>query len=576
MSRILMQRLLITLLSVGAALAVVRVVVNSRTAHAKGPEYRTAKVERGNVQSSVSATGIIQALTTVDVKSNVGGQVLKLKVDVGSRVHTGDLIAEIDPTDTQSAFNQAQADYDSAYAKKVQAKTNMELQKQADDAAIKQAQQQLLSAQAKEMQALKQAKVQPGLSKSAIREAQENYNSAMDDCKQLVEATIPQAKAQAQASYDQAMADQETYRKNKTRQQALLSKGFVPQSDVDDMEQKFKNAQASVNTAYAKLRTVDGQYKAALEASKAKCEQAHAQLEAATQNQVEDEIKRQDWRAATAAVAQAQAALKLAYANRQQEFVKRKDYDAAEAALRKTAVALKTATTKLGYVTITAPRDGVVLTKYIEQGTIIAAGQSSITQGTNIINIGDTSRMFVVCNVDETDIGGIEVGQPVDVKVDAYPNELFEGKVVRVDPQAIVTQNVTTIAVKVEITNPDIRLKPTMDADCDFITAKRENVLVVPNEALHENEGAYTVNVMQGGKMVPRAVEVGIAGTDTTETRSGLKEGEEVVTQIIEPEANSGAPQQPNSPFNPLQNRFGPRGGRGAGGGGGGRGGRGG
>src|SRR6266568_207431 len=137
MSRILMQRLLITLLSVGAA-------------HAKGPEYRTAKVERGNVQSSVSATGIIQALTTVDVKSNVGGQVLKLKVDVGSRVHTGDLIAEIDPTDTQSAFNQAQADYDSAYAKMVQAKTNMELQKQADDAAIKQAQQQLLSAQAKE------------------------------------------------------------------------------------------------------------------------------------------------------------------------------------------------------------------------------------------------------------------------------------------------------------------------------------------------------------------------------------------------------------------------------------------
>ena len=295
----------------------------------------------------------------------------------------------------------------------------------------------------------------------------------------------------------------------------------------------------------------------------------------AKQNQVQNAIKEQDWEAAKAAVAQARAALKLAYANQQQEDVKQKDYLAAKAAQAKTQVARNTATTKLSYVTIRAPRAGVVLTKYIEQGTIIAAGQSSITQGTNIINIGDLSHLFVVCNVDETDIGGIEVGQPVDVKVDAYPNELFEGKVVRVDPQAIVTQNVTTIAVKVEITNPDIRLKPTMDADCDFITAKRENVLVVPNEALHENEGAYTVNMMQGGKMVPRAVEVGIAGTDTTEIRSGLKEGEEVVTQIIQPVENSGAPQQPNSPFNPLQNRFGPRGGRGAGGGGG-RGGRGG
>ena len=94
------------------------------------------------------------------------------------------------------------------------------------------------------------------------------------------------------------------------------------------------------------------------------------------------------------------------------------------------------------------------------------------SDGTNIVNIGDLSHIYVVCTVDETDIGSIEAGQAVDVKVDAYPNELFEGKVIRVDPQATVNQNVTTIAVKVEITDPDIRLKPTMDADCEFITAK--------------------------------------------------------------------------------------------------------
>jgi HlyD family secretion protein len=314
-----------------------------------------------------------------------------------------------------------------------------------------------------------------------------------------------------------------------------------------------------------------------LDAAKAKCEQAQAQLETAQENRMQDEIKRRDWEAAKAAVAQAQAALKLADANQQQEEVKRKDYIAARAAQAKTQVALATAETKRTYETIRAPRNGVVLIKYIEQGTIIAAGQSSITQGTNIINIGDLSHVYVVCNVDETDIGGIEVGQPVDIKVDAYPNELFEGKVVRVDPQATVdTQHVTTIAVKVEVTNPDIRLKPTMDADCDFITAKRQNVLTVPNEAVHETEGAYTVNVMQGGKMVSRDVEVGIAGTDSTEIRSGVKEGEEIVTQVIQPVDATAAPQQPNSPFNPLQNRFRPRspggGGGGArGGGGGGR-----
>jgi HlyD family secretion protein len=570
MSRTLIQRLVIIVLAVGAAFAVVRVVVNSRVAKAKGPEIRTAKVERGDVQSSVTATGIIQTLTTVDVKSNAGGQVLTLKVDVGTHVKKGDLIATIDPTDTRSAFKQAKADDDSATARLAQALLNQTLQKEADEAAIKQAQEQLLSARAKEMQARRQFKVQPELTQSAIRQAQQNYNAAQDDCKQLQVATIPQAKAQAQASYDQAMADLNNYRKNMARQQALLAKGYVPQSDVDTVQQQLDNARAAVNTAYARLQTVDGQYKAAVESAQAKCEQAHAQLQTAQQNQVQDAIKEQDWEAAKAAVEQAQAQLKLALDNRQQEDVKQKDRAAATAAQAKTQVALDTATNHLNYVTIRAPRDGVVLTKYIEQGTIIAAGQSSVTQGTNIVNIGDFSHLYVVCNVDETDIGGIEVGQPVDVKVDAYPNELFEGKVVRVDPQAIVTQNVTTIAVKVEITNPDIRLKPTMDADCDFITAKRQNVLVVPNEALHENDGAYTVNVMRSGKMVPKEVEVGIAGMDTTEIRSGLKEGEEIVTQIIEPESATAPPTQPSSPFNPLQNRFGP-GGRGGGGGGGGR-----
>ena len=121
MSRALIQRLVIVGLAILAAVAVVKVVVGTRTAKAKGPEIKTAKVERGDVVSSVSATGVLQALTTVDVKSNAGGEVKELKVDVGTHVKKGDLIARIDPTDTESAYKQAKADYDSAYARWVQA-----------------------------------------------------------------------------------------------------------------------------------------------------------------------------------------------------------------------------------------------------------------------------------------------------------------------------------------------------------------------------------------------------------------------------------------------------------------------
>src|SRR5262249_45078418 len=161
-------------------------------------------------------------------------------------------------------------------------------------------------------------------------------------------------------------------------------RGFVPLSDVDAAEQKFANAQAAKNTAEAKLNTVDQQYQAAVEAAEARCEQAHAQLQTAQHNQMQIEIKKQDWLAGKAAVEEARAQLRLALANQQQEEVKHKDYVAAQAAYAKTHVAYNTAHTKLSYVTITAPRDGVVLQKYIEQGTIIASGQSSVVQGTNI------------------------------------------------------------------------------------------------------------------------------------------------------------------------------------------------
>jgi HlyD family secretion protein len=578
MSRTLIQRLIIAVVALCAAFAVVKVTLLSRTAKAKGPEIKTAKVERGDVVSSVAATGTLEALTTVDVKSNVGGRVDQLKVEVGDRVTKGQLLAEIDPTDTNTQFDQAQADYDATMARLRQADINLQLQKEQSQAQIEQAKKQLESAKAKELQALQQKDMQPSLTKAAVQQAQANLKAAKDDLNQLRIATIPQSKAQAQANYDQAMANLQNAQKNRDRQKALLLKGFVPASTVDSAEQDFETTQAAVHSAKIKLDTVNQQFDAEEESAKARVAQSQAALDSALSNRMQIDIKKQDWRAAQAARAQADAELRLAFDNQKQIDVKFNDITASKAQLVRSKATLDQARTQKGYTTILAPRAGIVLQKYIEQGTIIASGRSSVVQGTNIIQLGDISRMFITCKVDETDIGSIEAGQTVDIKVDAYPNELFEGKVTRVDPQATVEQNVTTIPVKVEVQDPDIRLKPGMNADCEFITAKRENVIVVPNQALRDNEGSYEVTVIQGGKQVNRTVEAGIAGPETTEIRSGLKEGETIVTEIIQPEEATSAPQQPSSPFNPLQRFGGPRGGGGGGGraGGGGGGGAGG
>jgi HlyD family secretion protein len=375
-------------------------------------------------------------------------------------------------------------------------------------------------------------------------------------------ATIPQARAEAQAAYDQAVANQDNARKDYERQKALLDKGYVPASAVDTAVMAAANAEASVRTAKTRLDTIDQEHEAELQSTRAQVNQAQAALSAARSNQMQDTIKVQEWKAARAAVAQAQSELKLARENARQIDVKAKEITAARSQAVRSKATLDQARTQLGYTTIVAPRAGVVLQKYIEQGTIIASGRSSVVQGTNIVQLGDTSQMFILCKVDETDIGSIEVGQSVDIQVDAYPNELFEGKVARVDPQATVEQNVTTIPVKVQVLDPDGRLKPGMNADCEFITAKRENVLVVPNQALRDNDGSDEVTVLSANRQVARPVEVGVAGPDTTEIRSGLKAGEEVVTEIVQPHAQARPPAQPSSPFNPLQNRGGGGGGR--------------
>ncbi|HOK55590.1 MAG TPA: HlyD family efflux transporter periplasmic adaptor subunit, partial [Armatimonadota bacterium] len=113
------------------------------------PIIRTVKVEMGTVTASVSANGVLQPLTTVEVKSNVGGQVVELAVDEGDIVQPGQLIARIDPTDTQTAYEQSQADLAAALSKVDQAREQLSIHKVQSSSQVISARQALEAAKAK-------------------------------------------------------------------------------------------------------------------------------------------------------------------------------------------------------------------------------------------------------------------------------------------------------------------------------------------------------------------------------------------------------------------------------------------
>ncbi len=508
-----------------------------RTAKANEPTIETAKVERGTVVNSVSASGVLQPLTTVDLKSNVGGQVEYLGIDVGSVVKAGQLIARIDPTDSRTALNQAEADLSAANARLSQARQNLSLQIDQHSVEVQQAQNSYDTAVARLAQAEAQAKAQPAMTKASIKQAQANYELARQNLRQLKESGVPVGTIDAKSSYNQAKAAADKAKRNLDRQQSLFNKGFISASALDDARLSYETASAQADTTKERLDTISQDYDAQIKGAQARVDQAAAALDNAKANAVQDQMKKQDLAAARAAVGQALASLKSAKANVRQIPIRAADIQTSQSSVVRSQATLDSARTNMNYTTIRAPRNGVILKKYVEVGTIINSGRSSMAgtgAGTSVVQLGDLSRMYVLASVDETDISQVEEGQKVDVTLDAFPDEIFEGIVTRIDPQTVVAQNVTTIPVTVEITDPDARLKPGMNATCDFIIDRKEDVLVVPTEAVKDQDGKYTVTVMKDGKQAERSVEVGLAGDDTTEIVSGLKEGETVVTAVIQ------------------------------------------
>jgi len=171
-----------------------------------------------------------------------------------------------------------------------------------------------------------------------------------------------------------------------------------------------------------------------------------------------------------------------------------------------------------------APFSGIISKIYVEEGEL-AAGES-MSSSKEILRLVDTSRLFAEVNIDEVDIAQVASGQQVEVTADAYPDEIFLGKVVSIAPEATTTSGLVVIEVKVELDEANPKLKPGFTASADIIVAQAKDVIVLPVEEVKQRGERYFVMVVQDGKPTPRQVEVGVSDGSLVEIRSGLQEGE--------------------------------------------------
>lgn len=174
-------------------------------------------------------------------------------------------------------------------------------------------------------------------------------------------------------------------------------------------------------------------------------------------------------------------------------------------------------------IPIRAPFGGVVLERLATQGT-------AVNPGTQLFVVSDLSTLWVLAELDEAHISGAQVGRPVDVRVAAYPAEVFTGKVTYIGET--VNPKTRRVTVRCEVPNPDGRLKPEMYATVEIGESQPRTIVAIPATSVQTVSGQASVFVVESdGRFRVRPVELGPERDGLVEVRRGLRVGERVVAE---------------------------------------------
>jgi len=269
-----------------------------------------------------------------------------------------------------------------------------------------------------------------------------------------VEALLTQARAQMESAAAALEAGRAGLRAAEANVQVAETNLARAESDLQRLEALYRDGAVSAQ----QLDTA----RSAVKAAEAQRDAARAQRDAA-QVQIS---------AAAAVVEQARAGLAVAEANRQTVAIREQDVAAARAQLAQARAVLQQAEILRGNTILTAPFSGVVVAKHVEIGDLVGVGAPVLT-------IADLSQPYLRVFISETDLGKVTLGQPVDVRVDAFRGRVFHGTVMEISDHAEFTPgNVQTreervklvFAVKVQLSNQDGVLKPGLPADAVIVT----------------------------------------------------------------------------------------------------------
>lgn len=311
---------------------------------------------------------------------------------------------------------------------------------------------------------------------------------------------------------------------------AELRAGSRPE-EIAQRQAEVERAQATVNDAQARLTLANER----LERNRVLQAEGAISLDSLDEVIREAESARANVNQAIASQRAAEKNLELARNGSRAE-----DIAEAEAQLAEAIGGLQAVQVQQDDTLIRAPFSGIITQKYATEGAFVApttsASDASSATSTAIVALAE--GLEILAEVPEVDIGQIREGQAVEVRADALPDQVFQGRVRLVAPEAIVQQNVTSFQVRVDLVTGQDMLLSGMNVDLTFLGDRMSNALVVPTVAIVTKDGETGVLIAdEANKPEFRPVVLGTAVGDQTQILEGLESGDRVFTDLPPQEA---------------------------------------
>jgi len=519
----------------------------------KSPAYDFVRAERKDVAQEVSVTGRVEPAAEVELAFERSGKVARVNAMVSDRVAAGQILVTLSNADLVAEVNQAKAAVASAEAQFSQYRAALEReQAKLDELKRGPRPEELRVYETKADNARlttddARKSIIDAVGDSATR-ADDAVRHKSDQFFDFPRSSAPQIKFQIN---QQTEIDLESGRVGMERiltdwqsslaaiNSANATSYQVQAGSYLERIKKFLDlASAAVNnltpTAVLAQTTIDG-WKADVSSARASINTAIANLTAVAEKRQESE--------AVLAVALRELELKRAgsipeqitaqaAAVRQAEA----NVDYQEAQIKQAEANLESASAQLGKTVIRAPFAGVVTKQEAKIGAIVAANAVvvSVISPAYSAKGGPASGWKIEANVPEADITKLSLGNEARVTLDAYDSDVvFKVKIAAIDPAETIIDGVATYKVTFQFIEADERIKPGMTVNIDVLTAKREQVIVIPSRAVIVRDDQKKVQILDGSTVREAEVETGLRGSDgNIEITAGVDDGDKVIVEF--------------------------------------------